>query len=755
MQRKMTLNWQQTDLFASVFVLILLLWFTYVFFVKVPYAGFYFNPTNGEVVDVYTGTNGLLHKGDVIKQIDNVSWNSYKSDATRRFFVGTHIGQAVHILISRNGHSLTVSWPYPGFNQAEFRARFFNVWWLGYFFWFFGFVTQLLIRPRNALRRLMITANYLTGLWLICGTMSGSHVGGSLLWLSTITWLMLPVYLNLHWNFPEPLSIFPKMLWIAFYLVCGALAISEFLQVVPTSLYALGFLLTLLGSLILLIAHFIGQPAQRHDVGLLLMAILIAVLPSIGLGILYTLNIVPGISSLTLLFLPIMPSAYFFIIYRYQLGGLELRANRIISIYSYLILLGTALLFLTVPAMSFPGSSEDLLLSDIIVSLAVAFFSILVFPRYQSFVERRLLGIKLPYQRLLETYTNRITTSTSLANLIQLLDNEVLPSLFLRQFAFLQILKGQPKILLARGLTDEQLPQNEDIAQLMTQSGVYLRNSSDSAAVLSWIRLVMPLIVGENVIGLWLLGRRDPDDVYSQADIPILQSLANQTAMALSNIHQTDQLRMLYQENINRHERERMRLAMELHDGVLNQMAFLSLNLDPSTTSFEFKETYDQLTLQLREIVGNLRPPLLQYGLKPALEQLAYSLVERSQDRINTVADIQALRDRYPESLELHIFRIVQEASENALRHAQATRVKITARLEPNTIEFTIEDNGVGFDLEDGLELEDLLAKEHFGLVGIMERCRLIGAEMRIKSSPQNGVQLHVTWSEDSTQSPA
>lgn len=64
-------------------------------------------------------------------------------------------------------------------------------------------------------------------------------------------------------------------------------------------------------------------------------------------------------------------------------------------------------------------------------------------------------------------------------------------------------------------------------------------------------------------------------------------------------------------------------------------------------------------------------------------------------------------------------------------------------------IAMTIEDDGVGFEMGDQPDLEELLARKHFGLAGMVEQCRLIGAEMRILTSPQKGVQLHITWTQD------
>jgi hypothetical protein len=218
MQRRMKLGWYSADFLFPFIVLILLVWFTYVFLVQVPYGGFYFIPTNGEVLEVYVETNpmDLLQKGDFIESVNGISWDSYKQNATQEFFNGVQGGQVVEITINRKGEKFDISWPFPGFNLNEFSTRFVNIWWLGYIFWLFGFLTQHLIRPKDNRWWLMITANYLTGLWLVCGTLSSSHAGMSLLVLRAATWLIMPVYLNLHWNFPQPIFRVPRTLWMLF-----------------------------------------------------------------------------------------------------------------------------------------------------------------------------------------------------------------------------------------------------------------------------------------------------------------------------------------------------------------------------------------------------------------------------------------------------------------------------------------------------------------------------------------------------------
>ena len=222
-----------------------------------------------------------------------------------------------------------------------------------------------------------------------------------------------------------------------------------------------------------------------------------------------------------------------------------------------------------------------------------------------------------------------------------------------------------------------------------------------------------------------------------------MQSLANQTAIAQSNILQTQRLKELYLVNVDRHEEERLRLALELHDSVLNQIAALPMSLDiPLPPSFQ--ENYEKLTQQVREIVSTMRPPMLNYGLKLAIEELVESLIERTKGTMNITLEITADDGRYPQNIELYVFRIIQEASTNATRHAKAKNIHISGRFEPEEINIKVQDDGIGFHPEENLD--KLLTNKHFGLAGMKERAELIGADFHIESTPTTGTQISIRW---------
>ena len=169
-----------------------------------------------------------------------------------------------------------------------------------------------------------------------------------------------------------------------------------------------------------------------------------------------------------------------------------------------------------------------------------------------------------------------------------------------------------------------------------------------------------------------------------------------------------------------------------------------------------FQDGYKALTQRLREIVSDLRPPMLNYGLKPAIEELADNLMDRSKDTVNIIIDLQSAGERYPLEKEQHLFRIVQEACENAVRHSHGNLISISGRLDANRVELRIDDDGDGFQLgRKNMDLYDLVGRRHFGMAGMLERAELIGAQIKISSAIGAGTTILLTWKASDEQPPS
>jgi two-component system sensor histidine kinase DegS len=139
-----------------------------------------------------------------------------------------------------------------------------------------------------------------------------------------------------------------------------------------------------------------------------------------------------------------------------------------------------------------------------------------------------------------------------------------------------------------------------------------------------------------------------------------------------------------------------------------------------------------------------LRPPLLDYGLKSALNELADNLMELSQDNIIIRVDLDPDNGRYDALIELYVFRIIQEACGNSIRHGQAQKILISGSLDSQQINLVVHDDGIGFMASQGLGLNNLIANEHFGLAGMVERAELIGAVLKITSEPKAGTVVQL-----------
>jgi signal transduction histidine kinase len=722
--------------------------FTYTFFDQTPYAGIYFSP-QGIISRVYVTApaDRALRVGDQLVQVGPVAWADFMQNLRQPLFVGVKPGQIVPITIQRDEQELNVAWVFPGRTTKEVWERLYSDWPLTYIFWLAGTATLLILRPKDERWYLLIAFNFLTALWLAAGSMASLwHIGDGAIILRIAVWLSVPVYLHLHWVFPAPLSRLPSSLGWALYLLAAGMAVLEWFQIPSPRLYLFGFLLALSGSVGLMISHSILRPAHRREIRRLLIIWAIALLPPIFISLLGALSKIPTFSGGLLIALPALPAAYLYIAYHRQLGPHEIRANRFIALYLFLILLITALaILIPVTEALLPGNETLIEFGVPLLSVVVA---ILNFARFQRFVERRILGVPWSPTELLETYAGRITTRLDTASLAKLLSQEVLPSLFVRQSALLRYDENRLDLVYLQEIDSRALPVEADLPALLAQAGKYRAPVEDDSLSYSWVRLILPLTIGSELSGLWLLGRRDPDDFYAQAEITTLQTLAHQTAIALTNIVYAERLHALYQTSIDQREAERASLGHELHDHILQKMFLLHDSAAALMDSPSFAKAYETVIRDLRDLIRGLRPPMLEYGLYRSLVALADDWTYRSDTQRGLKISLAVIETdfRYPPQVELHLYRIVQQAGENALRHAHARNIRIHGCLEGEHVELSVEDDGLGFEVEKLLDLTRPEARSHFGLIGMRERATLINAQIKFDSAPGQGTRVHLKW---------
>ena len=195
-------------------------------------------------------------------------------------------------------------------------------------------------------------------------------------------------------------------------------------------------------------------------------------------------------------------------------------------------------------------------------------------------------------------------------------------------------------------------------------------------------------------------------------------------------------------------ERQAQSIAQALHDesGQLLTAAHLTLcDISPDVPEAarkrldEVRKYLDSIEEQLRRIAHEIRPRMLEeIGLVAALEFLAAS-VEKRRGLVVTV-DAGPLRG-LPQTIETTIYRVVQEALNNVTRHAQAASARIQLRRMTKVLHCTIQDDGVGFDVE---RIQARRGELGMGLLGMRERLGILGGRIDVRSAPGRGTDVEV-----------
>lgn len=238
--------------------------------------------------------------------------------------------------------------------------------------------------------------------------------------------------------------------------------------------------------------------------------------------------------------------------------------------------------------------------------------------------------------------------------------------------------------------------------------------------------------------------------VIAAASIFRITSLEKETADHQKATEQTkERLRHLSQQLVSSQEQERKVLSRELHDEIGQLLTALRMelgNLERSRAGdgadwaphLEQAKKLAESTLRTtRDIAMGLRPAMLDVlGLGPALEWQAreYSRRYKTPIQLEVAGDLNDLPDPH----RTYLYRIVQEGLTNCARHAQAKNIKVRLEDENGQLAVTVEDDGVGFDQQDGGVVYGL------GLLGMTERVRELCGKIAIKSEQGKGTRIEV-----------
>lgn len=233
-----------------------------------------------------------------------------------------------------------------------------------------------------------------------------------------------------------------------------------------------------------------------------------------------------------------------------------------------------------------------------------------------------------------------------------------------------------------------------------------------------------------------------------------IQERIKETTTLNSKLEEMNQLReQLLGKLISTQEEERRRIARELHDEASQSLAALVLHLEDVADNLpeKYQATKQRLeTLKeqavhtlggIRNLALELRPSALDdLGLAKAIEWYAKDYLGKRG--LDFGFEFSGPKLKLPLHTETMLFRIIQEALTNVVKHAQASQVSVGLQLSDTKVRGWIEDNGKGFDA--GVALMGETRRKNLGLHGMIERATLLGGTLNIRSEPGKGTCLSV-----------
>jgi len=262
----------------------------------------------------------------------------------------------------------------------------------------------------------------------------------------------------------------------------------------------------------------------------------------------------------------------------------------------------------------------------------------------------------------------------------------------------------------------------------------------------------------------WTRGQPIEVPVVATGSIVMFLLIVARTQGLTREVTVQDERRRLLGRVLQAAEDERTRIAHDLHDGPVQQLAMLNYDVYrarkriadlqgriPGESLLRELHGVDEVlegvenglgeeTKVLRALMGALRPPVLDNrGFAEALGEHA----QRFEQERGIAVDVGiGLTDRLAPELETILYRITQESLNNVAKHAKAERVSVTVdEVSEGTVRLRVRDDGVGFDASNAAQL---LREGHFGLAGMRERASLVGGTLEVGSIPGHGTTVEV-----------
>jgi len=398
----------------------------------------------------------------------------------------------------------------------------------------------------------------------------------------------------------------------------------------------------------------------------------------------------------------------------------------------------------------------------------------------QEKVDRFFYRETYDYRQILFTFSDKISNVLDLGELAQSILDPIVKAMHIKQAALLLpeiesgdfntqfIQRAAPK----EPLTKLRFTSDSPIVTWLATEGKVLRlelieiipqfkglwETERVAFKAAEVELFCPIMSKGNLIGIMAVGKKQSDSPYSEEEVGLFMTMANQVAVAIENARMLDSLknerlrvRRLLAQTVHAQEEERKRISIDLHDSVAQWLIGASYRAQTCSELLSGRDngeaqgelaamesTIDKSLKELRRVLTGLRPPALdELGLVHALRQ---SLEDLRTDGIDCQFSEADTPVRLPSSIEIAVYRIVQEALANVRKHAKATKVNLHLRFQTGRLLVEVHDNGRGFDLSQ--TLDSAISVGHMGLLGMKERVEALGGDIRIKTGEGAGTAI-------------
>ncbi len=253
--------------------------------------------------------------------------------------------------------------------------------------------------------------------------------------------------------------------------------------------------------------------------------------------------------------------------------------------------------------------------------------------------------------------------------------------------------------------------------------------------------LGVPIQIDDQLLGLLYLCDRKDGEPFSEQDQWVVEVMASYAAMAIVNSRLREQrtrLAML---------EERERISMELHDGVIQSLYAIGMQVEllSGSTANSLAAEMRNLIQSLNRVIEDIRSYIQDlkaetYGQKPVAECLQDMLNQvHIPEKLKVSLEAPSMRAPFPPTTFEAICQIAHEAVSNVVRHADATNLSIRVSSDEDLFRIVITDDGRGFDVA------SVRPRSGLGLRNIQQRARLHGGYVEIKSAPGEGTRLTIT----------